>query len=68
MKRTLIPLFALLAAGPPARIRGEDLRQVTAVRCWSLSEATRVVIEDADHAPHLQRPTEVAAAVRSFLD
>jgi N-acetylmuramoyl-L-alanine amidase len=45
MKRTLIPLFALLAAGPPARIRGEDLRQVTAVRCWSLSEATRVVIE-----------------------
>ena len=45
MKRTFIPLLALLAAGPPARIRGEDLRQVTAVRCWSLSEATRVVIE-----------------------
>ncbi|MGA2740670.1 MAG: N-acetylmuramoyl-L-alanine amidase [Bryobacteraceae bacterium] len=45
MKRTLIPLLALLAAGPPARIRGADLRQVTAVRCWSLSEATRVVIE-----------------------
>jgi N-acetylmuramoyl-L-alanine amidase len=45
MKRTLIPLLALLAASPPARLRGEDLRQVTAVRCWSLSEATRVVIE-----------------------
>jgi N-acetylmuramoyl-L-alanine amidase len=45
MKRTLIPLLALLAASPPARIRGEELRQVTAVRCWSLSEATRVVIE-----------------------
>jgi N-acetylmuramoyl-L-alanine amidase len=45
MKRTFIPLLALLAAGPPARIRGEELRQVTAVRCWSLSEATRVVIE-----------------------
>jgi N-acetylmuramoyl-L-alanine amidase len=45
MKRTLIPLLALLAARPPAQIRGQDLRQVTAVRCWSLSEATRVVIE-----------------------
>ena len=33
------------AARPPAQIRGQDLRQVTAVRCWSLSEATRVVIE-----------------------
>jgi len=45
MKRTLIPLLALLAAGPPGRIRGEELREVTAVRSWSLSEATRVVIE-----------------------
>src|ERR1022692_617184 len=45
MKRTLIPLLALLAAGPPAQIRGEELRQVTAVRCWSLSGATRVAIE-----------------------
>jgi N-acetylmuramoyl-L-alanine amidase len=45
MKRTFIPLLALLAAGPPARIRGEDLRQVTAVRCWSLSEVTRVIVE-----------------------
>jgi N-acetylmuramoyl-L-alanine amidase len=45
MKRTLIPLLALLAAGPQDRIRGEELLQVTAVRCWSLSEATRVVIE-----------------------
>ena len=45
MKRTLIPLLALLAAGLPGRIRGEELRQVTAVRSWSLSEATRVVIE-----------------------
>ena len=45
MKRTLIPLLALLAASPPAQLRGEDLRQVTAVRCWSLSEVTRVIVE-----------------------
>src|ERR1019366_2454985 len=45
MKRTLIPLLALLAAGPPAQIRGGELRQVTGVRCWSLSGATRVAIE-----------------------
>ncbi|MGA3042395.1 MAG: N-acetylmuramoyl-L-alanine amidase [Bryobacteraceae bacterium] len=45
MKRALIPLLALLAAGPPARMHGEELRQVTAVRCWSLSDVTRVVIE-----------------------
>jgi 2-succinyl-6-hydroxy-2,4-cyclohexadiene-1-carboxylate synthase len=30
--------------------------------------ATHVVIDDADHAPHLQHPTEVASAVRAFLD
>jgi len=30
--------------------------------------ATQVVVDDADHAPHLQHPDEVAAAVRSFLD
>ena len=45
MNRALIPLVALLAAGPPGRTRGEELREVTAVRCWSLPEATRVVIE-----------------------
>jgi N-acetylmuramoyl-L-alanine amidase len=45
MQRTLIPLLALLAAGPQGRIRGEELREVSAVRCWSLSDATRVVIE-----------------------
>ena len=45
MKSTLIPLLALLAAGPQVRARGVELRQVTAVRCWSLSEVTRVVIE-----------------------
>jgi len=45
MKRTLIPLLALLAAAQPGRIRGEELLRVTAVRSWSLSEATRVVIE-----------------------
>jgi N-acetylmuramoyl-L-alanine amidase len=45
MKRALIPLFALLAACPPALLHGEDLRQVTAVRYWSLSEVTRVIIE-----------------------
>jgi len=45
MPRTLIPLLALLAAGPPGRIRGEELLQVTAVRCWSFNETTRVAIE-----------------------
>jgi len=30
--------------------------------------ATHVVIDGADHAPHLQRPHEVASAVRAFLD
>ncbi len=28
---------------------------------------SHVVVDDADHAPHLQRPAEVAEAVRSFL-
>ena len=30
--------------------------------------ASHVVIDDADHAPHLQHPGAVASAVRSFLD
>jgi 2-succinyl-6-hydroxy-2,4-cyclohexadiene-1-carboxylate synthase len=30
-------------------------------------QASPVVVEEADHAPHLQRPREVAAAVRAFL-
>ncbi|HVC66434.1 MAG TPA: alpha/beta fold hydrolase [Acidimicrobiales bacterium] len=30
--------------------------------------ATHVVIDGADHAPHLQHPGEVASAVRAFLD
>ena len=30
--------------------------------------ARQVVIDDADHAPHLQHPDAVAAAVRTFLD
>jgi 2-succinyl-6-hydroxy-2,4-cyclohexadiene-1-carboxylate synthase len=30
--------------------------------------AHHVVVDDADHAPHLQHPTEVAAHVRDFLD
>jgi N-acetylmuramoyl-L-alanine amidase len=56
MKPTLIPLLALLAAGLPEQIRGEDLRLVTAVRCWSLSEATRVVIEvDGEFEFHAER-------------
>ena len=45
MKRMLIPLLALLASSQPARVRGEELREVTAVRSWSLSGVTRVVIE-----------------------
>ncbi|MGA3072708.1 MAG: N-acetylmuramoyl-L-alanine amidase [Bryobacteraceae bacterium] len=56
MPRTLIPLLALLAAGPPGQIRGGQLREVTAVRCWSLSEATRVVIEvDGEFEFHAER-------------
>ncbi len=30
--------------------------------------ASLVVVEETDHAPHLQRPREVAEAVRGFLD
>jgi N-acetylmuramoyl-L-alanine amidase len=56
MTRTLIPLLALLAAGLPGQARAEELRQVTAVRCWSLSEATRVVIEvDGEFEFHADR-------------
>jgi 2-succinyl-6-hydroxy-2,4-cyclohexadiene-1-carboxylate synthase len=29
---------------------------------------THLVVDGADHAPHLQRPAEVATAVRGFLD
>src|SRR5579863_181665 len=45
MKHLLIPMVALLAAANQRPMRGDELRQVTAVRCWSLTEATRVVIE-----------------------
>jgi N-acetylmuramoyl-L-alanine amidase len=45
MERALIPLLALLAAGPPGWLRGDELLEVTAVRYWPLSGATRVVIE-----------------------
>src|SRR5579871_5011479 len=56
MKGALIPFVVLLAAGQAAPIRGEELRQVTAVRCWSLSEATRVVIEvSGDFEFHAER-------------
>jgi N-acetylmuramoyl-L-alanine amidase len=56
MTRTLIPLLALLAAGTHQPVRAEQLRQVTAVRCWSLSEATRVVIEvSGDFEFHAER-------------
>jgi len=30
--------------------------------------SAHVVVDDADHAPHLQHPTVVAAAVQTFLD
>jgi len=30
--------------------------------------ATHVVLDDADHAPHLQHPDEATAVVRAFLD
>ncbi len=44
MKRTAIPALAMLAV-LAGRAGGPEMLQVTAVRCWSLSEATRVVIE-----------------------
>lgn len=63
MKRMLIPLLALLAGGQPARTRGEELHQVTAVRCWSLSEVTRVVIavsgEFEFHAERAHNPERI---------
>jgi N-acetylmuramoyl-L-alanine amidase len=69
MRRTLIPLLALLAAGPQGRIRGDELRQVTAVRCWSLSEATRVVIEVSGefefHAERAHNPERIFFDVKS---
>jgi 2-succinyl-6-hydroxy-2,4-cyclohexadiene-1-carboxylate synthase len=37
------------------------------VASWG-GPASHVVIDDADHAPHLQHPDEVAAAVLAFLD
>ncbi len=56
MKGTLIPLLALLAAGPHGPARAEEVRHVTAVRCWSLSEVTRVVIEvTGDFEFHAER-------------
>ena len=56
MLRALIPLLALLAAGQPGKMRGGELRKVTAVRCWSLTEATRVVIEvDGQFEFHAER-------------
>jgi N-acetylmuramoyl-L-alanine amidase len=45
MRRTLIPLLALLAAGLPGQTGRPEGTEVTAVRCWSSSDATRVVIE-----------------------
>ncbi|HLY19479.1 MAG TPA: N-acetylmuramoyl-L-alanine amidase [Bryobacteraceae bacterium] len=45
MKRMLIPLLVLLATGLAGPARGEEVRRVTAVRCWPFSDTTRVVIE-----------------------
>jgi len=45
MKRSLIPLLALLAAGLQGQSGRPSGLEVTAVRCWSSSDATRVVIE-----------------------
>jgi len=63
MSRTLIPLLALLAAAQPGRVRAQDLLQVTAVRCWSLTGATRVVIEVSGefefHAERAHNPERI---------
>ena len=65
MTRTLIPLFTLLAAGLGGQTPGAEL-EVTAVRCWSLSEATRVVIEvNGEFEYHAER---VPTPERVFFD
>ena len=49
---------------------GRDLKFTALGRRMARSiggNARHVVVEGADHAPHLQRPQEVAAAVRTFL-
>jgi len=62
MDRTLIPLVTLLAAGLAGQTSGAEL-EVTAVRCWSLSAATRVVIEVSGefeyHAERVPTPERV---------
>ena len=44
MRKKLIPVLALLAAGSLSSVAGPPLR-VTAVRHWSLADATRVAVE-----------------------
>src|SRR5579863_9071779 len=41
--RIRVPLFVLLATAA-AQAGGSEILRVSAVRCWSLSDATRVVI------------------------
>jgi len=68
MKRLLIPLLALLAAGPPAGICADELLRVTAVRLWPSAEATRVVIEVSGefefHAERAHNPERIFFDVR----
>jgi len=56
MTRSFIPLMAVLAAAAPVLLRAEETRRVTAVRCWSFPEATRVAIEvNGDFKYHADR-------------
>ena len=70
MKRTLIPLLALLAAGPPGGFARMSYCEVTAVRYWPLSEVTRVVIEVSGefefHAERAHNPERIFFDVKGI--
>ena len=57
-----VPLL-VVTGGRDAKFTALGGRLVSA---WG-GPARHVVVADADHAPHLQHPAEVAAAVRGFL-
>ena len=59
----LDPPVLVITGGRDAKFTDLGRRLVAAIG----RDARLVVIDDADHAPHLQRPDAVAAAVRAFL-
>ncbi|HVN06365.1 MAG TPA: N-acetylmuramoyl-L-alanine amidase [Bryobacteraceae bacterium] len=63
MTRLRMPLLALLAMSWQLGASTEGLREVTAVRCWSLHDVTRVVIAVSDefefHAERAHNPERI---------